>query len=62
MCELAENAHQPKPSKEVVSDLSNEVISGTCIHNTGWVIYSLETKIVKLGGVYNVNERTIELQ
>jgi hypothetical protein len=62
MCDLAKNTKQPKPDREIVSDLSNEVIIATCVHNSGWIIYSLETKMVKSGEIYTFTERTIELQ
>lgn len=62
LCEIAKKANTEKPKREEVQDISNEVSTGSRIHTSGWVIYSIQTKLVSSGKVSNVEERTIEIK
>jgi hypothetical protein len=59
---LAKRLGSPAPNFDEVKDLTNEIITASRIHNTGWVIYSVQTKTVSSGNHTNVEERIIELQ
>jgi hypothetical protein len=59
---LAKKMGAPAPNFDEVKDLSNEIITASRIHNTGWVIYSIQTKTVSSGNHTNIEERIIELQ
>lgn len=47
---------------EDMKDLKHESFTASRIHNTGWVIYSIQTKTIKLDNVTNIEERIIELK
>jgi hypothetical protein len=42
--------------------MKNEVRTSSCIHNYGWVIYSVQTKEITIEGMTGVDETIIELQ
>jgi hypothetical protein len=51
------------PPRNEFPDLTTEISTATLIHgNSGWVIYSVETKVVEAEGIQNVEERIIDLQ
>lgn len=49
------------PSRDDIKDLSNETHTASRIHETGWVIYSIQTTTVSIEGVKNIEKRIIEL-
>lgn len=49
------------PNREDFPTLSNETWSASRIHESGWVIYSIETKKVVAEGTTQINERIIEI-
>lgn len=51
-----------KINKRDFSSLSNVTITVSSIHDTGWVLYSINTKTVELQGIKNIEKRIIELQ
>lgn len=59
---LAKRLGANDPNFDEVKDLSNEILTASRIHNTGWVIYSVQTKTISSGNQTNVEERIIELQ
>lgn len=46
---------------EEFSDLKNEISTGSRIHESGWVIYSILTKTIVLDGYTNIEERIIDM-
>ena len=59
---LAQRMGAPKPNFDEVKELTNEILTASRIHNTGWVIYSIQTKTVTSGNHSSVEERIIEIQ
>jgi hypothetical protein len=51
------------PDRKNFPSLTNETYTATRIHgNTGWIIYSLETKEIKASETTNIEERIIEIK
>lgn len=48
--------------REDIKDLKHEVLTSSRIHNSGWVIYSIQTKTVSSDDITNIEERIIEIQ
>lgn len=59
---IAETMKVPAPKKEDIPPLKNENWTASRIHDSGWIIYSIETKEVKAEGVTHIEERIIEIQ
>lgn len=51
-----------KIKKREISRLSNVTQTVSGIHNTGWVLYSINTVTVEAQGIKDIEKRTIELQ
>lgn len=62
LSDVAKRINAPAPNFNDLKELSNETHTASRIHNTGWVIYSIQTKTVSSGNQINVEERIIELQ
>lgn len=62
MTELSKKVGGQPFNREGLEDLSNEVITASRIHDSGWVIYTIQTKTVNSGNVTNVEERIIEIK
>lgn len=48
--------------REDIKGLKHEMLTGSRIHNSGWVIYSVQTKTVTSDNLTNVEERVIEIK
>ncbi len=59
---LAKNMKVDPPKLEDLKDLTNETLTASRIHGTGWVIYSVQTTIVNSGDTTNIEERIIEIK
>jgi hypothetical protein len=59
---LAGNLNAPAPSRDAIGKVTNETTTGSRIHDSGWPIYSFETKVVSAQGQQHVEERIIELK
>lgn len=62
---LTESAKKKKtdlPSYNDVADLTHETYTASRIHDTGWVIYAVQTTIVEAGGFTNVEELILEIK
>ena len=59
---IAETMKVPAPKKEDIPPLKNENWTASRIHDSGWIIYSIESKEVKAEGFTHVEERIIEIQ
>jgi hypothetical protein len=59
---LANTLKIAPPNREDLEDLKNETLTTSIIHDTGWVIYSIQTITVTLENVTNIEERIIELK
>ena len=49
------------PKKEDIGTLTNLTTTASRIHDTGWLIYSVQTKVVSTKGVTNSEIRIIEI-
>ena len=60
---IAENAKQEAPVRATFPSIENETRWASLIDgDTGWVVYSVQTKEVKSGNVKNFEETTIDIQ
>jgi len=50
------------PARSDIQPLTNEVLTASRIHDSGWLIYSIQTKTVTTEGLMNVEERIIEIK
>lgn len=50
------------PIREDIKDLYNQTLTSSRIHDTGWVIYSIQTKTISSDDVKNIEERIIEIK
>ena len=62
LSKIAETLKKPVPKREDMISLTNDTWVSSRIHESGWVIYSIETKEVKTKDVLSVEERIIEIQ
>lgn len=60
--ELSKTMGKEVPKKEDVGQLTNTTSTASSIHESGWIIYSIQTKTVTSDGATNVEERIIELK
>ena len=61
--EKSGNLGNDMPQRSSFSDLSSESWTASQIHGpSGWIIYSIETKVTSSDGQLNVEERIIDLQ
>jgi hypothetical protein len=58
---LAKSMNVPPPGSEDLKDLKNETLTAARIHNTGWVIYSIQTRTITIDDTTNVEERIISI-
>lgn len=49
-------------NREDIPPLTTNIYTASRIHDSGWVIYSIETKEVSVVGVTNIEERIIEIE
>jgi hypothetical protein len=59
---LSKSMAVPSPKREDLKDLTNETITASRIHGSGWVIYSVQTKTVTSDDVTSIDERVIEIK
>lgn len=59
---MAKSMRTPAPKREDMGQVSNVTTTASRIHDTGWVIYSIQTKTVKAAGATNIEERIIEIK
>lgn len=59
---MAKNMKVDPPKREDLKELSNETLTASRIHGTGWVIYSVQTTTVTSDNVTNIEERIIEIK
>ena len=52
----------PKIEREDLAKFENQIDSATRVHGTGWIIYSVQTKIIKGEGVLSFTETIIEIK
>lgn len=50
------------PGKETVKDITNETLTASRIHGSGWLVYSILTKTVRSNDQSNIEERIIEIK
>ena len=51
-----------EPTNKEVQKLSNVITTDSRIHDSGWVIYSIQTKVVEAPGGRDIEERIIEIE
>lgn len=61
LVELTETMEVKGPSLDNFPTLINDTYTASIIHESGWIIYSIETKEVSSEKSLNVEERTIEI-
>ncbi len=59
---ISEKMNVEGPDEESMKDVLNETLTASRIHNTGWVIYSVQTKTVFVNNVTVIDERIIEIK
>jgi len=59
---LSKNLKVDPPKKDDLKDLKNEITTGSRIHGSGWVVYSIQTQTVTSEDLTNVEERVIEIK
>lgn len=59
---MAKNMKVDPPKREDLKDLTNETLTASRIHGTGWVIYSVQTTTVTSDNITNIEERIIEIK
>ncbi len=59
---MAKTMDVPKPKKEDKVAVANVTTTASRIHETGWLIYSIQTKTIEVPGATNIEERIIEIQ
>lgn len=62
LTEMAETMKVPGPRWEEVPPIKNESWTSSIIHNSGWVIYSVETQVTSADGSTKIIENIIEIQ
>jgi hypothetical protein len=62
LTKMAEALQIPAPKGEEFPDVTHQTWTASRIHDSGWVIYSIETKEVTAEGVLQVEERIIEIR
>jgi len=50
------------PKKEEIGKLTNVTTTDSAIHGTGWLVYSIQNRIVKTSEVTSIEKRIIEIQ
>lgn len=58
---LAKNMKVDPPKREDLKDLGNETLTASRIHETGWLIYSIQTTTITSDNITNIEERIIEI-
>ena len=58
---LSKNLKVDPPKREDLKDLKNEITTGSRIHGSGWIVYSIQTQTVTSEDLTNVEERVIEI-
>lgn len=58
---LADQMNVESPDPAIMQGIQNETTTSSEIHSSGWVINSIQNKIISLGNVKNIELRTIEL-
>lgn len=59
---IAEKVGGNPPQPEDVVGMRNEVITTSSIHDSGWLLYSIQTLSVSLGDSVSIEQRTIDLK
>lgn len=59
---MSETMGQKLPTKDELGPFTNVITTASRIHETGWLIYSVQTKIVEVSGASNIEERIIEIK
>lgn len=59
---LSKKMGGPGPKREDVSGITNETLTASRIHGSGWVIYSILTKTVSADDVSNIEERIMQIK
>jgi hypothetical protein len=62
LTKMANTLKTTPPKREDLKDLENQTLTSSRIHDTGWVIYSIQTKTVTSDNVSSVEERVIEIK
>ncbi len=62
LVDISKNLKVTPPKLEDLKDISNEILVASRIHESGWVMYSVQTKIIKADNTTSIEERTIDLQ
>ena len=59
---MAKTMNTKAPKKEDIEQLTNITTTASRIHETGWLIYSVQTKTVNTKEASNIEERIIEIE
>ncbi|MEQ1797254.1 MAG: hypothetical protein ABL872_04835 [Lacibacter sp.] len=59
---LAKKAGKTPPKDLGLKDMEHQTLTGSRIHDSGWVIYSILTKTVTTESTTNIEERVIEMK
>ncbi len=59
---MADTFKAPLPKNEDIPEFSHDAWTASRVHNSGWIIYSIETKEVKAEGQTNIEQTIIEIQ
>jgi hypothetical protein len=59
---MATTMGAPAPKREDLESFTNETLTASRIHGSGWVVYSILTKTVASDKTSNIEERIIEIK
>jgi hypothetical protein len=62
LTKMSKHLNVPPPQREDINDLTNITETGSRIHGSGWVIYSIQTVTITSENVTHVEERIIEIK
>lgn len=62
LTKMATTLKTTPPKRDDIKDLANQTLTASRIHDTGWVIYSVQTKTVTSEDISSVEERVIEIK
>lgn len=62
LSKMSSNLEAPEISRDDFENISNTILTASIIHGTGWIIYSVETKEVRVKNAIQFEERRIDMK
>lgn len=62
LVKLSKTMGVPEPTRDDLKDITNETLTASRIHGSGWVVYSILTKTITADDISNIEERIIEIK